>query len=155
MNLLLDTESNIISPYAQNAEYFICRPGTMIENTQKVLQSMDVPDTRIFIESFGGGRSEETTEVIDNAHLTASLDGEEINIHIPKGKTILRAMLDNNYNPPYSCEGEVCSSCMCKLNKGEVFMKKNLTLSEEDVKEGYILSCQSLPLTQDIEIVFE
>ncbi|MEQ3500040.1 ferredoxin--NADP reductase [Tenacibaculum sp. SSH1-16] len=146
---------NKFPPYAQNAEYFICGPGTMIENTQKVLQSMDVPDTRIFIESFGGGRSEETTEVIDNAHLTASLDGEEINIHIPKGKTILRAMLDNNYNPPYSCEGGVCSSCMCKLNKGEVFMKKNLTLSEEDVKEGYILSCQSLPLTQDIEIVFE
>lgn len=146
---------NEFPPYAQNAEYFICGPGTMIENTQKVLQSMDVPDTRIFIESFGGGTSEETTEVIDNANLTASLDGEEINIHIPKGKTILRAMLDNNYDPPYSCEGGVCSSCMCKLNKGEVFMKKNLALSDADVKEGYILSCQSVPLTEEVAIVFE
>ncbi|WP_299104263.1 ferredoxin--NADP reductase [uncultured Tenacibaculum sp.] len=146
---------NEFPPYAQNAEYFICGPGTMIENTQKVLQSMDVPDTRIFIESFGGGTSEETTEVIDNANLTASLDGEEINIHIPKGKTILRAMLDNNYDPPYSCEGGVCSSCMCKLNKGEVFMKKNLALSDADVKDGYILSCQSVPLTEEVAIVFE
>lgn len=146
---------NEFPPYAQNAEYFICGPGNMIENTQKVLQNMDVPDTRIFIESFGGGISEETTEGIDNAHLTASLDGEEINIHIPKGKTILRAMLDNNYDPPYSCEGGVCSSCMCKLNKGEVFMKKNLALSDADVKEGYILSCQSVPLTEEIAIVFE
>ncbi|CAL2104555.1 Phenylacetate-CoA oxygenase/reductase, PaaK subunit [Tenacibaculum sp. 190130A14a] len=146
---------NEFPPYAQNTEYFICGPGSMIENTQKILQSIDVPDSRIFIESFGGGTIEETIEAIENAHLTANLDGEIIKVSISKGKTILRTLLDNKYDPPYSCEGGVCSSCMCKLNKGEVFMKKNLALSEEDVKEGYILSCQSVPLTPDIEIAFE
>lgn len=151
----IQTFINQYPPYAQNAEYYICGPEPMKESIVKSLQSIDVPKNRIFIESFGGGEEKDVTNVIENAQITVTLNGEIINTNIAKGKTILRALLDNGNNPPYSCEGGVCSSCMCKITKGEVAMKKNLALTEEEVAQGYILSCQSVPLTQEIEVVFE
>lgn len=156
----VDTEAvnwfiNEYPPYAQNVEYYICGPGKMIENTKQALKNIDVPDERIFIESFGGGEVKNTFEGVENAQLKAFLGDEEININIKKGQTVLRALLSNNYDPPYSCEGGVCSSCVCKLNKGEVFMRKNMALTDEDVKDGYILSCQSIPVTENLEVVFE
>ena len=146
---------NEYPPYAQNAEYYICGPGTMIENTKKALKNIDVPDDRIFIESFGGTDLKDTTEAFENAKLTAHLDGEIVNTSIPKGKTILRTLLDAGKEPPYSCEGGVCSTCMCKLKSGKVHMKTNLALTDKDLEQGYILSCQSIPLTENVEVVYE
>lgn len=142
-------------PYAQNVEYYICGPGTMIQNTKKALKSMDVPDERIFIESFGGSDSKDTTVAFENAKLTAHLGGEHIQVSIPNGKTILRTLIDAGKKPPYSCEGGVCSTCICKLKSGKIHMKNNLALSDQEVKQGYILSCQSIPLTAEIEIIYQ
>lgn len=146
---------NEYPPYAQNTEYYICGPGSMIENTKKSLQQIDVPNNRIFIESFGGTNSENKVESVANAKLTAKLKGESITTLIPKGKTILRTLINEGKEPPYSCEGGVCSSCVCKLTKGEVHMKNNLSLDENEVAKGYILSCQSIPLTNEVEVVYE
>ncbi|MEW7290239.1 2Fe-2S iron-sulfur cluster-binding protein [Aquimarina sp. 2304DJ70-9] len=145
---------NEYPPYAQNTEYYICGPGTMIENTKNALKSIDVPNERIFIESFGGVNSNDTTEGVENAKLKAKLNGQNIQITIPKGKTVLRTLIDAGKEPPYSCEGGVCSTCMCKLTKGKVHMKNNLALDDDEVKQGYILSCQSIPISEEIEIVY-
>ncbi len=155
----IDTESvewfiNEFPPYAQNTEYYICGPGTMIENTKSALKNIDVPSERIYVESFGTNTSEDSVESIDNATLLAQLNGELIKVSIPKDKTILRTLIDAGKKPPYSCEGGVCSTCICKLKKGKIHMKNNLALSENEVKEGYILSCQSIPLTTHIEIEY-
>ncbi|OSY87433.1 hypothetical protein WH52_11170 [Tenacibaculum holothuriorum] len=146
---------NEYPPYAQNVEYYICGPGSMIENTKKTLQNIDVPNERIFIESFGGGASKDTTEAIANAKLTAKLHGETITTTIPQGKTILRTLITEGKEPPYSCEGGVCSTCLCKVTKGKVHMKNNLALEEKEVAKGYALSCQSIPLTEEVEVVYE
>ena len=146
---------NKYPPYAQNVEYYVCGPGTMIDNTVKALESIDVPFNRIFIESFGGAIANSEIETVENASLVAYLKGKKIESIIPKGKTILRALLDENYAPPYSCEGGVCATCKCKIKKGEVYMKKNLALTEKEVQEGYVLSCQSIPLTKEIEVAYE
>lgn len=156
----VDTEAinwfiNEYPPYAQNVEYYICGPGKMIENTQQALKNIDVPDERIFIESFGGGETKDTTEGVSEAKLIAHLDDEEIEITIPKGKTILRTLLDADYDPPYSCEGGVCSSCICKVKKGKVYMKTNMALTDKEVEEGYALSCQAIPLTDEVEVEYE
>ena len=142
-------------PYAQNAAYYICGPGTMIQNAKKALKNIDVPDDRIFIESFGGSDSKDTTIAFENAKLTAHLNGERIQVSIPKGKTILRTLINAGKEPPYSCEGGVCSTCICKLKAGKVHMKNNLSLTDTEVKDGYILSCQSIPLTEEIEVVYK
>lgn len=145
---------NSYPPYAQNAEYFICGPGKMIENTKKVLRSLDVPESRIFTESFGGGKATETVTAVPNANLTATLNGQKVSTKIAEGKTVLRALIDADQDPPYSCEGGVCSTCMCKLTKGKVHMKINLALTDKEVEDGFILSCQSVPLTEEVEVVY-
>lgn len=155
----VDTEAihwfiNQYPPYAQNVEYYVCGPGTMIQNTKKALSAIDVPDNRIFIESFGGSDSKDTTVAFENAKLTASLAGEHIEVFIPKGKTILRTLINAGKEPPYSCEGGVCSTCICKLKSGKIHMKNNLSLTDKEVEDGYILSCQSIPLTEEIEVVY-
>jgi len=142
-------------PYAQNAEYYICGPGTMIENVKLALKGIDVPDERIFIESFGGGSAKSDVDGIENAQLTAKLNGETVHTKIAKGKTILQSLIDAGKEPPYSCEGGVCSTCICKLKSGNVHMTNNLALSEEEVKNGYILSCQSIPLSEKVEVVYK
>lgn len=147
---------NEYPPYAQNAEYYICGPGTMIDNTKNALKAIDVPEDRIFMESFGGTIAEgPKKEGVANATLIAHLDGEAIEVTVPKGKTLLRTLIDQGKEPPFSCEGGVCSTCMCKLEKGQVHMINNVALDENDINEGYILSCQSIPLTEEVEIIYE
>ncbi|PIE78664.1 MAG: hypothetical protein CSA15_06635 [Candidatus Delongbacteria bacterium] len=142
-------------PYAQNVEYYICGPEKMKDSIVKSLKNIDVPDNRIFIESFGGGKGKKVEHVVENSKLKAILQGETVTTQIPKGKTVLRALLKNGNEPPYSCEGGVCSTCKCKVVKGKVAMKKNFALTEKEIKDGYVLSCQSLPLTEEIEVIFE
>ncbi|WP_353778134.1 2Fe-2S iron-sulfur cluster-binding protein [Winogradskyella sp. 3972H.M.0a.05] len=143
-------------PYAQNAEYFICGPGTMIENTKQALQNIDVPEERIHIESFGDTKNESAdSNTAVKAKLTATLDDETVEITVPEGKTILRALIDNKYDPPYSCEGGVCSTCICVLKKGKVHMHNNISLTDKEIEQGYILSCQSVPLTDEVEVEYE
>ncbi|WP_459211435.1 2Fe-2S iron-sulfur cluster-binding protein [Aquimarina rhabdastrellae] len=140
--------------YAQNAEYYICGPGAMIANTEKALQQIDVPSSRIYKESFGGKVVQQEVAAIANAALNARLNGKSITTTIPQGKTILRALIDQKYNPPYSCEGGVCSTCKCKLKEGKVHMHNNLSLDEEEVAAGYILSCQSVPMSDKVTIEY-
>jgi ring-1,2-phenylacetyl-CoA epoxidase subunit PaaE len=142
-------------PYAQNVEYYICGPGKMIENTEKALQNLDVPKDRIFKESFGGGDEKVITDGVENAQLSARLNGKNISTSIKKGTTVLRALIDAGEDPPYSCESGVCSTCICQVTKGEVEMKKNFALEDKEVAKGYVLSCQSVPLTEEVEVVFE
>ncbi len=145
---------NEYPPYAQNTEYYICGPGAMIDNTVKALENIDVPLDRIFIESFGGSNSKESIKSVEVSNLKVSLNNETFQTKITEGKTILRTLIDYGKEPPYSCEGGVCSTCMCKIKKGKVHMKNNLVLSDKEIEKGYILSCQSIPLTDEIEIVF-
>lgn len=145
---------NTYPPYAQNAEYYICGPGKMIENTKQTLRSLDVPDSRIFSENFGGAAAATAVDGVENAKLTATLNGETFETTIAKGKTVLRSLIDAGAKPPYSCEGGVCSTCKCKLTNGKVQMKINLALSEAEVAEGYVLSCQSVPMTKEVSVVY-
>jgi len=146
---------NEYPPYAQNAAYYICGPGTMIANTKNALNAIDVPNERIFIERFGGSPSKTIIDGVDHAKLIAHLNNERIEVSMPKGKTVLRTLIDAGKEPPYSCEGGVCSTCICKLTSGKIHMKNNLALSDKAVEQGYILSCQSIPLTESIEIEYE
>ena len=146
---------NEYPPYAQNTQYYICGPGTMISTVSSTLQNMDVPNKRIFKENFGGDVETLGIEGVENAVLKARLNGQEIKTVIPKQTTLLRALIANGGKPPYSCEGGVCSTCKCKLVSGKVHMLKNFSLEEKELKENYILSCQSIPLSETVEVVYE
>lgn len=142
-------------PYAQDTAYYICGPEAMITSTKQALEQIDVPAERIHIEYFGSSAADEKNGGVENALLQAYINNDLVEVRIPKSKTILRTLLDNKYDVPFSCEGGVCGMCKCKLTKGEVSMHNNLALDEQDLEDGYILACQSIPTTESLEIHIE
>jgi ring-1,2-phenylacetyl-CoA epoxidase subunit PaaE len=142
-------------PYAQNALYFICGPGSMIANTKARLLGMDVPENRIAIERFGNLGTEVHTQGGMAATAKVYIDEQVYELKLKQGNTILKALLNSGATPPYSCEGGVCGACACKLVKGAVLMANNSVLTEEELNAGWILSCQSTANSEKLEVVFE
>ena len=70
-------------------------------------------------------------------------------------ETVLEAALNYGLDAPYSCKGGVCSTCRAKVLEGSVHMKNNLTLTDKEVEEGYILTCQSKPTSAKLKITYD
>jgi ring-1,2-phenylacetyl-CoA epoxidase subunit PaaE len=144
-------------PRHKTVAYFICGPGDMIENTETVLQKKGIAQKNIYAEYFSSPSSPaaETVTGIEGAQVTVHLDGSIATIAVPPGKNILAALIDNKYDPPYSCTSGACSTCMAKVLKGETKMEVCYALDKEEVAEGYILTCQAHPVSEAVEITFE
>jgi ring-1,2-phenylacetyl-CoA epoxidase subunit PaaE len=83
------------------------------------------------------------------------LDGDEYTVTVEKGQTILDAAIDADIDPPYACRVAACCSCKAKLLSGEVKMDDDDPLTEEEIEEGFILTCQSHPLTSEVSISYD
>lgn len=141
---------------SKEAEYFICGPGGMIDATEKALWSNDVAKKSIHAERFTNTVDEKDKVAgIDGAKVIVTLDGEEITIQVPENKTILDVMIEGKLNAPYSCTSGSCSTCMAKVTKGEVKMDACFALDDDEVEEGYILSCQAHPTSAEVELTFD
>ena len=85
-----------------------------------------------------------------------TLDEQEHEIEVPeKGKSILQTALDNGLDAPYSCQGAVCSTCVAKLKEGKVDMDNNFILTDQEMENGFILTCQSHPTTPEVVISYD
>ncbi len=82
-------------------------------------------------------------------------DDVEHNLEIKDDKTILEIALENDIDAPYSCQGGICSTCLAKITKGTVEMDNNQILTDDEIDDGYILSCQSRPTSNEIEVNYD
>ncbi|MBL6677698.1 MAG: 2Fe-2S iron-sulfur cluster binding domain-containing protein [Bacteroidetes bacterium] len=82
-------------------------------------------------------------------------DNVEYYLEMDDDKTILELALENDVDAPYSCQGGICSTCLAKLNKGSVKMDNNQILTDDEVEDGYILSCQARPTSDEVVINFD
>lgn len=144
-------------PIAQSTEYYVCGPGAMNVGVRNTLIGLGIPKGLINIEQFGGNVEALNTDIeaVENAQLTANLNGQTHQLTIPKGKTILQVLKEANANPPYSCESGVCATCVAQLTKGEAEMKACMALDEKEIVKGMILTCQAVPTSELIEIKFD
>ena len=82
-------------------------------------------------------------------------DGIEYKLDMLDDKTILELALENDIDAPYSCQGGICSTCLAKLNKGSVEMDNNQILTDDELEDGYILSCQARPTSDEVGVNFD
>ena len=82
-------------------------------------------------------------------------DDIEYNLETLDDKTILEIALDNDIDAPYSCQGGICSTCLAKINKGSVEMDNNQILTDDEVEDGYVLTCQARLTSSEVEISYD
>jgi ring-1,2-phenylacetyl-CoA epoxidase subunit PaaE len=147
-------------------QYFICGPSAMIEVVSSTLEGKGIPSSKICYELFSTPapiEDEEETEVIVEAAannpiatVRILLDEDETEIELKKdGASVLDAAIKAGIDPPYSCKGAVCTTCMAKVLHGKVRMDMNHALSDGEIEEGYVLTCQSHPVTDEVSISYD
>jgi ring-1,2-phenylacetyl-CoA epoxidase subunit PaaE len=140
----------------QQANYYICGPGMMIVEIDEHLKASIENHKQIHVEYFSTpeGVIIDDEKVVE-ATVIATLKGEVHKLDIPTGKSILDVMIDEKLDPPYSCTSGACSSCMAKVTKGTVMMDACYALDEDEIADGYILTCQAHPTDTEVAIDFD
>lgn len=87
--------------------------------------------------------------------LTVHIDFELHKVDIDENKSILEILLDKNIDAPHSCLGGICSTCIARVKSGKTEMKENQILTEEEIDDGLILTCQAYPKSSSIEIDYD
>lgn len=143
---------------------FLCGPGGMIKEARNALMAEGLARERIHYEFFapGGGAYRkppepppDATPQVGGAEAVAIIDGVRHRFAVPAGERVLDAALKAGVRLPYSCKGGMCCTCRCKLRAGEVAMDVNYSLEPWELEAGYVLACQSRPLTPHIELDFD
>jgi len=141
-------------------EAFVCGPATMIDEVEQALLAAGVAPDHIHIERFGVPGAT-TAAPIDDAEaaeskLTLVIGGVRREVEFHRGQhSILEAGRAAGLDLPYSCKGGMCSTCRGKLLEGQVRMAKNYALEPHEVAAGYVLTCQSYPLTERVFISYD
>ena len=141
---------------------FICGPDTMIETVQGALVELGMPKEKVHVERYGAPRratgkapvASTTAEV--RANVDVIMDGHKKSFDIREDDTnLVDAAADQGIELPYSCKGGVCATCRTHVREGKVAMDTNYGLEPWEVEAGFVLACQSVPLTDKLIIDYD
>ena len=137
------------------ARYYACGPTELVKNLREILLLRGIDKDRIFTELFEASPAEiDYSTLQGKVAITLELNGQTHCFESARNQTLLSSALLRGYDAPYSCLNGVCSSCIGRVEEGEAKMAKNETLSEEEVSQGYILTCQAYAMTDTIKVRF-
>ena len=140
-------------------EAFVCGPASMIDEVEAALLAAGVPRDHVHVERFGvpGAAAAPVDDAeAAEARVTLVVDGVRREIDFHRGQhSILEAGRAAGIDLPFSCKGGMCSTCRARLLEGEVKMAKNYALEPHEVAAGFVLTCQSYPLTERVVISFD
>jgi ring-1,2-phenylacetyl-CoA epoxidase subunit PaaE len=147
------------------SEYFICGPEAMINAVSDSLKGLGIDSKKIHFELFtspvqnlaGKTKVEKGTKVDKMmSKVTVVLDGDETHFDLSSsGFSVLDAALDAGADVPYACKGAVCCTCRAKVIEGSAEMDMNYALEDDEVADGYILTCQSHPTSEKLVVSFD
>ena len=95
------------------------------------------------------------TGVEGEVQLTITVDDEESVFTMDNKKTVLEIALENDIDVPYSCQGGICSSCIARITEGTAEMRKNMILTDSEIDEGLILTCQAQPTSAVLKVDYD
>lgn len=137
--------------------YYLCGPEDMINTVSTTLQEKGVSKDKIAFEIFTPNTDGVDPVQADGGttRVTTLVDDEETTFEMPKSEVLLNGVLKAGVDAPYSCQGGICSSCMCKIVKGSAVMKKNSILTDDEIADGIILSCQAIVTSDEIYVDYD
>jgi ferredoxin-NADP reductase len=136
------------------ADYFVCGPTPFMDVVEAALLGAGVPSERIRIERFTPV-AVDVDDPTGPCRITIELHGRTGETDHHPGTTILQAARQLGMSPPFSCESGSCATCMAHLESGEVRMHVNNALTDDEVDEGWILTCQSVPTSSSVHVIYE
>lgn len=143
--------------------FYICGPEQLIKEASDLLNLFGVSKNKIHFELFTTPVLLTSKEEDSNAsnfegdsYVKVYLDDELIQLKLnSKGLSVLDALNKEGYDPPYSCKGGVCCACKAKVLEGKATMTMNFSLTDEEVADGYVLSCQCHPASEELVLSYD
>ncbi|MDP2159933.1 MAG: ferredoxin--NADP reductase [Flavobacterium sp.] len=138
-------------------KFYLCGPEEMINCVSDVLKENNVKEKDIKFELFSASSSENEIKKSLEGHtkITVLVDGDETSFEMSQKQSLLEAALKQGLDAPYSCQGGICSSCIARISKGTAEMKKNTILTDGEIAEGLILTCQAHPTSSEIFVDYD
>jgi ring-1,2-phenylacetyl-CoA epoxidase subunit PaaE len=138
-------------------KFYLCGPEEMINAVSAVLKEHNVAEKNIKFELFSSSSTENKIEKSLEGHskITILVDDEETTFEMSQKQTILDAALKQGVDAPYSCQGGICSSCLARIKSGTAEMKKNSILSDKEIADGLVLTCQAHPTSAEIVVDYD
>ena len=141
---------------------FVCGPDTMIKDVTDALIDLGMAKEHVHSERFGvprkakGEKPAVAPRTADRAEITVIMDGHKKSFDMERDDAnIVDAAADHGIELPYSCKGGVCATCRCHVAKGEVNMETNYGLEPWEVEAGFVLACQSRPVSESITLDYD
>nr|WP_218889259.1 1,2-phenylacetyl-CoA epoxidase subunit PaaE [Saccharopolyspora hordei] len=153
--------STVVDPGAVD-QWWLCGPFGMVTSAREVLRDSGVAAERIHQELFyvedtppEPARHEEPTLEGPTSDVTVVLDGRSTPMTLPRDVPVLDAAQRVRPDLPFACKGGVCGTCRAKVTCGSVRMRRNFALEESEVEQGFVLTCQSLPTSDEVTVDFD
>lgn len=136
---------------------YLCGPEAMIKTAQSTLIDTGIEKENIHFELFTASEATAAAnEKSDGAvSLSITVDEENHKIETAANKTLLDAALQQKIEVPYSCQGGVCCSCIAKVTDGSAKMENNQILTDDEIEEGLVLTCQAFPTSASVSIDYD
>lgn len=159
---VLNVMQDLMSADALPKQVYLCGPAPMMDEATGALGFLGVPKDRIHRELFTAAlpdpeelaRRATAEKKRGNYEVKVLLDGREFLVKVPADKTILHAAIDAGVDPPFACTMGVCCTCRAKVHSGAVEMEEDDGLSDSEIEEGFVLTCQSHPMTPDVVVEY-
>jgi len=137
--------------------FYLCGPEEMIHMVKDTLKDNGVAEEKIHFELFSTTDEEDTLaeDLEGKTRVEVVLDDETFSFVMDKKQLVLDAALKQKIDAPYSCQGGVCSSCIARITEGKAEMVKNQILTDGEIEEGLILTCQAHPLTSTLKVDYD
>jgi ferredoxin-NADP reductase len=164
----LVTESRVRGFVGQDdhADFYLCGPAPFMELAERALLVHGVSPGQIFVERFGAVAEAETETESDGGEdkgaasdgagtVEIVLSGKRHTIAQHPDETLLESARRAGLSPPFSCEAGNCATCIAKVTEGKARMRANNALEDDEVADGWILTCQGVPVTARVTVVYE
>jgi ring-1,2-phenylacetyl-CoA epoxidase subunit PaaE len=142
--------------------WWLCGPHGMVEDARALLTELGVPVEKVHQELFYVDdvppepvRGDEETVTGPSSQVTIVLDGRSTTLALPRGVPVLDSAQKVRADLPFACKGGVCGTCRARVTDGDVEMRRNYALEAKEVEAGYVLTCQTLPLSDAVTVDFD